>query len=195
MFQNICSWKCRPKNSRSKAVFSISRNQISLQFYVVNSYSCLIHVVSPISYEIMLKLTSFSLKIMKNGETENCHFMFHANGDKFILKSCNFVQDPLLLWLRVSRYFEKFEPRQLIKMRMSKIVFWHIFAFMTFGEKYTVPVFQPFESYQKEPGWRHSIFPFLTPENIVSKCFQSLKSHQVKRGKNKTPLDWFILDF
>jgi len=47
---------------------SISKNHISLQFYVVNSHLRPIHVISR---EMMLKFTSNSLEITKNGE--NCH--------------------------------------------------------------------------------------------------------------------------
>ena len=42
-----------------------------LPFYLVNTHSGLIHVISAISREITLTLTSFSLKITKNGK--NCH--------------------------------------------------------------------------------------------------------------------------
>ena len=44
---------------------------VSLQYYVVNSSFCPIHVISGISREIMLKLTSFAHKIPK--KEENCH--------------------------------------------------------------------------------------------------------------------------
>ena len=55
-------------------IFSISRNHVSLLFYIVNTSSCTIHVMSEISREITLKLASFSLKITINGE--NCHSQF-----------------------------------------------------------------------------------------------------------------------
>ena len=54
------------ENSRSKAFFSISRIRVSLQFYVMIFRSCLIHVISAISREIPLNLTSFSHKIIMN---------------------------------------------------------------------------------------------------------------------------------
>ena len=56
------------ENSCLKAIFSISRNQFSLYFYVMNSRSHKIHLIWR---EIMLKLTCFSLKITINGE--KCH--------------------------------------------------------------------------------------------------------------------------
>ena len=55
-------------NSCLKVIFNISRNHVSLQFSVVNSSSCPIHVISAVSHEIALILASFSLKIKTNGE-------------------------------------------------------------------------------------------------------------------------------
>ena len=51
-----------------KQFCSISRNHVSLQIYVANSSLRQIHLISAISPEIMLKSTSFSLKITKNGK-------------------------------------------------------------------------------------------------------------------------------
>ena len=56
---------------------------VSLLYYIVNSNLHLIHVISGISREITLKLTSFAHKIIKN--EENCHSRisrFFANGEK-----------------------------------------------------------------------------------------------------------------
>ena len=59
------------ENSRSIAIYSISRNYVSLQFYVVKSHLCPIWILSAISCEITLKSTSISLKIPENKQT--CH--------------------------------------------------------------------------------------------------------------------------
>ena len=59
------------ENLRLKTIFSIPRKHVSLQFYVVNSRSHLINVISVIPREIMLKVASFSLKFTI--KEENCH--------------------------------------------------------------------------------------------------------------------------
>ena len=66
----VGQWIRIHENSRSKSICSILRNRVLLQFYVLNSSSHLNDVFSLISNVIMIKSTSFLLKIMKNGE--NC---------------------------------------------------------------------------------------------------------------------------
>ena len=53
------------ENSCSKAIYSILRNYVSLQFYVVNSHLCPICMISGILCEITLKLISFYTEIIK----------------------------------------------------------------------------------------------------------------------------------
>ena len=82
------------ENSRTKTIFHISRNHISLQFWIVKFRSQPIPLILTISREIMQKLASFSLKITKN--RENCHsqkFAIHANGETWNHIHTNFYQD------------------------------------------------------------------------------------------------------
>ena len=74
------------ENSHAKAIFNISQNHVVLQFYYMNSCSHQTFVISLISREITLDVTSFSPKIRINWE--NCQlsftgFIFHANDEKW----------------------------------------------------------------------------------------------------------------
>ena len=50
---------------------SISQNHVLITFYVMNSRSCLFHIISGILHETQLKLNIFSPTFMKNGGI--CH--------------------------------------------------------------------------------------------------------------------------
>ena len=75
------------ENSRLKAIFIISQNQISLQYFVRNSCTNSIHVIASVLCEIMLKSTSVSLKITKIGR--NVNHRFYVPRKWWNLKSCS----------------------------------------------------------------------------------------------------------
>ena len=59
------------KNSRLKAMFSISQSYVSLEFLIKKSLSRPIPIFLAISHEITQKFANFSLKITKN--RKGCH--------------------------------------------------------------------------------------------------------------------------
>ena len=87
------------ENSQAKVIFIITWNHVSLPFYVVNSCSCLIHVISAIAHEMTLKLACFSLKITINGENcqsrISCFTQMASSEITFILDSRKFLSRPI----------------------------------------------------------------------------------------------------
>ena len=76
------------------------KRHVSLQYYVVNSSFCPIHVISGISREIMLKLTSFAHKILKNEENRHSLILRFSqlvrNEISFKLNSRKFCSSPII---------------------------------------------------------------------------------------------------
>ena len=80
---SICDFKFT-ENSHSRAIFSISRNHVSLQFCVMSSHFSPIHIISAISCEISLKFGKFFTQNHDIwGKLSAVDFTLHANAEKW----------------------------------------------------------------------------------------------------------------